>query len=69
MKQHDCNVSEIFMWIDSTIVFQYIRKNDKKPSDFRVNRVAEALESREMDQGNRVDAVKSPADLGTLGIS
>ena len=69
VNEHECNFSGIFMWTDLTTVLQWIRNIDRKQPVLVANRVAEISDSTTVDQWNRIDGVKNPADLGRRGIS
>ena len=61
-------VNQVFMWIDSTTVLQWINSNEKQPI-FVANRVCEILEYTSVDQWNHVATKGNPADAGTRGMS
>ena len=61
-------VNQVFMWIDSTTVLQWINSNQKQPI-FVANRVCEILEYTSVDHWNHVATKDNPADAGTRGMS
>ena len=61
-------VDKVFMWTDSTIVWQWINSTNKHPI-FIANRVSEILENNSVDQWNHVTTFDKPADAGTRGMS
>ena len=61
-------VNQVFMWTDSTTVFQWINSNEKQPI-FVANRVCEILEYTSVDQCNHVATKDKPADAGMRGMS
>ena len=58
----------MFMWTDSTTVFQWLNSTSKQPV-FDASRVAEILESTSIDQWFHVLSGDNPADTGTRGIT
>ena len=57
------SISKVFMWIDSTTVFQWLNSTSKQPV-FVANIVAEILESTSIDQWFHVLSENNPADTG-----
>ena len=61
-------VDKLFMWTDSTIVFQWINSTSKHPI-LIANRDSEIMENTRVDQWNQVAICDNPADVGTRGMS
>lgn len=69
MEAHSVNIGNCYLWTDSMIALQWLRKSPAKLEVFQANRVAEVQEITEGAKWSHVATKDNPSDLCSRGMA
>lgn len=69
MEEHSVTIENCYLWTDSMIALQWLRKSPAKLETFQANRVAEIQELTENANWAHVATKDNPSDLCSRGMS